>query len=491
MRRGAFAVTLLGLMLLAGCFGPSTASWGGDGVTVDFDQASTSFTSNLGPEEVRMDGLQAVGCSPGDEDPATNKTIPIKFTGYLAASQMYSSHADPANNITNGVTASVAIQAMQFGQAADLLEGEGARVDLKDWNDPLNPVTGAGTVDLDEIDSDEDTRWYILGLIPTSEPVHDGMLSLGEWHQPVTIEGYLVASDASNAYGYHQSQTVSPDCSLDISSQNREQLFVMVTGIKLEDASVSSSGNAEDEWVHGDVPILGRTGFMLMFFTVGIGGAVGAFILSKMFVMKGARNTMRTLLGQVGMDNIKKVKQDVKKAKSSGMSSPSSRKAEQRSTAKKELPKSAKPSKDSGLSGFDMDSILSNDEGASPVVSSSIGSSVVVTTEAKDMEQSVTQSSNVASASSGTVWTPSPRTSSAPTSVVSHSQEPEPQEHFSSTAPTRSSPAQPKQPPKKKAVRKRKTSPVAQPEPDVAEEPSPRAEKETYQEDEDFSDFSF
>jgi hypothetical protein len=148
---------------------------------------------------------------------------------------------------------------MSFNQASEMLEGEGARVDLKEWNDPLNPQTGAGTVDLDEIDADEESRWYILGLIPTTESVHDGMLLLGEWHQPVSVEGYLVASNASNAYGYHSSQTVTDDCTVLIGNQNREQLFVMVTGINLEDASVSSSGDADDEWVHGDVPILGRT----------------------------------------------------------------------------------------------------------------------------------------------------------------------------------------------------------------------------------------
>ena len=67
MRRGAFALALFSLMLLAGCFGPTTASWGAGngGVEVDFDRASTSITSNLGPTVQSLDNLQAVGCSPG------------------------------------------------------------------------------------------------------------------------------------------------------------------------------------------------------------------------------------------------------------------------------------------------------------------------------------------------------------------------------------------------------------------------------------------
>tara|TARA_B110000444_G_C18847394_1_gene603030 strand:- start:3464 stop:4957 length:1494 start_codon:yes stop_codon:yes gene_type:complete len=497
MRRGAFAVALLGLMLLAGCFGPSTASWGtgSDSVEVDFDRASTSFTSTLGLEPSSMDDLQAVGCSPGEEDLGTNKTQAIKFTGYLAASQIYEAHTDQVNGIGLAVTTSVAIHAMPFKQAAETIEGEGSRVDLKDWNDPMNPQTGAGSVDLDEIDADEDSRWYILGLIPTTENIQDGMLSLGEWHQAVTVRGYLVSSNASNAYGYHSIQTVSDDCTLDVGNQNREQLYVMVTGIELDGSSVTANGEADDEWVHGDVPILGRTGFILMFFIVGVGGAVGAFILSKMFVLKGARDTMKVLLGQVGMDNIKKVKQDVKKAKSTGLASPATRQAEQRSKAQKELPKSAKKPQESALAGFDLDSILSNDDSdASPVISSSRGSSVVVTEAAQEMESSVSnQASSVSSPtpSPAPVWDAPKRSSSAPTSVVSTQPEPEPRGHFSSVAPTRSADPEPKPPQKKKTVRKRKAA--AKP---VEEEPEPykapaAQEKETFQDEDDFSDFSF
>lgn len=501
MRRGAFAVALMSLLLLAGCFGPATASWGtGNGaVEVDFDRASTSITSTLGPEKFTMDDLQAVGCSPGEEDLGTNKTQAIQFSGYLAASQMYSTHTDQVNGIGLGVTTSVAINSMPFKQAAETIEGEGARVDLKDWNDPLNPQTGAGSVDLDEIDADEDSRWYILGLIPTSEAIQDGMISLGEWHQPVTVKGYLVSSSASNAYGYHSIQTVSPDCTLDVGNQNREQLFVMVTGIDLDGASVTASGDSDDEWVHGDVPILGRTGFIMMFFIVGLGGAVAAFILSKMFVMKGARDTMKILLGQVGIDNIKKVKQDVKKAKSTGMTSPASRKAEQRAQTKKQLPPSTKKKEGSALAGFDLDSILSSDDSdSSPIISSSGGSSVVVTDAAKQMDNIVTeQASSVSTPSSVSsttaVWDAPSRATSAPTSVVSTQTDSKPQEHFTSVAPSRSSPPQPKQAPKKKVVRKRKTAtqPVEE-EPAAYEAPAPsRQDKETFDDAEDFSDFSF
>ena len=489
MRRGAFAFTLIGLMLLAGCLGPSTASWGdGDNaVSVNFDRASTSFTSTLGPQKESMDGLQAVGCTPGEEDFGVDKTQAIQFTGYLAASQMYASHTDQVQSIGLSVTASAAIQSMPFKQANEMIEGEGARVDLKDWNDPLNPQTGSGTVDLDEIDADEDSRWYILGLIPTTEHIQDGMLSLGEWHQAVTVKGYLVASNTSNAYGYHSIQTVRDDCTLDVGSQNREQLFVMVTGLELDGASVTASGDAEDEWVHGDVALLGRTGFVMMFFVVGLGGAVAAFILSKMFVMKGARDTMKILLGQIGVDHVKKVKQDVKKAKAAGMVSPTERRAEQRGPPKKQ---SKKKSESSGaLAGFDFDSALADDSDSAPMKTSGGGSSVVVTEAAMEMENTVSQQQHSEDPPAGNVWDAPSRTSSAPTSVVTPTSQPAPKEHFSSVAPTRSSSPEPKAAPKKRAVRKRKATVSKQDEPEVQEQAPPQ--KETFDNEEEFSDFSF
>ena len=65
------------------------------------------------------------------------------------------------------VTAAVAIQAMSITDAENVKDGEGARIDVKEWVSPLMPETRAGTVDLDEIDSETESDWYVLGLIPT------------------------------------------------------------------------------------------------------------------------------------------------------------------------------------------------------------------------------------------------------------------------------------------------------------------------------------
>jgi hypothetical protein len=175
------------------------------------------------------------------------------------------------------------------------------------------------------------------------------------------------------------------------------------------------------------------------------------------------------------------------------MSSPSSRKAEQRSEAKREKKQApVKSSKESGLSGFDMDSILSDDSDATPIGSTSGGSSVVVTSAAKEMESSAPQSSNIQATPSvqSDVWQAPQRSSSAPTSVTSSQPTSQSQEHFTSVAPGRTSSPPPSQPKKKKAVRKRRAAAKPAEEDAPVYEPTP-AEKEKFDDSEEFSDFSF
>ena len=87
---------------------------------------------------------------------AAGQGEPITFTGYLASSQFYDSHDTimGAKGLELGVTTAVAIQSMSFDQAAAVVDGDGARIDVKQWSLPLQPETGAGSVDLDEVDSE-------------------------------------------------------------------------------------------------------------------------------------------------------------------------------------------------------------------------------------------------------------------------------------------------------------------------------------------------
>ena len=497
MRRGRFAVLLVLSMALAGCLGPSTASWGTDNSEIDvqFSQESTNITSGLGPESSTITDLKAIGCASEWKTLGVNNSAPLSFTGYLAASQYHSAHSEStgASGLDFGVTTSVAIQSLTFQEAKDVIDGEGSRISVKNWDVPLNPETGTGTVDLEEIDSDSDSEWYILGLIPTTENIHDGMISLDEWHQPVTIKGYLIQYSSGNNLGYFNTaqHKVDDNCNLQIGEGNKESVYVFVTSIELDGATVSSNGNSDDEWVYGDVAFLGRTGYILFFLAFGVGGGIGAFILSKMFVLQGAKSTMKTLLGASGMSAVKQVKKDVKSAKSSGLVSPLERKKEARQQAVKNQPQSSnKTSSEPALAGFDLDSVLSSSPSTGSTVEfGSKSSSVVVTAESQQMKREVSEQPSVTSVSTASSSAPPRETRSSVTSSEPPRQQ---KEHFTSSVPTSKKSSGP---PKKKSVRKRKAAVQATAgEEHVQEEvlPVPQETRKTFDEPEDdFSDFSF
>jgi hypothetical protein len=495
MRRGLVALYLLSLMLLAGCLSPTTAGWGqGDGeVKVDFSAESASATSSLGDEKQSFDELLPVGCN--DTRALDNGGNPIKFTGYMAASHFYETHdsLNGAKDLDLAVTASVAIKSMSMKEATNVEGEQIPRVQVKNWNLPLYPDTGAGNVDLDEIDMDSSSKWFVLGLIPTTENILYGMQALGEWHQPIQIEGYLVDTNKTMSAGYYSSyHEVNDNCEMGIGQNNIESVYLMVTSIKLEDSVITSSGDSSDEWVLGDVPFLGRNGFIMFFLIFGIGGAVTMFIFSKIAVAKGASHSMEILVGKKAMAAVSRVKSDMKQARSSGMKSSKERNAEARKDASVEAKKEGvKPAKretaDSvSLTGFDLDSALQS--GPSESITSDFGSkssSVVTTTEAKNIESQVTSIPRSVSQQSSPVTSTVPATQS---SVISNTDSaPSKRSHFSSSI---SGSSNPQQQPKKKVVKKRATKKAQQPE----VEPWTENKQETTnssEEEEEFSDFSF
>jgi hypothetical protein len=495
MRRGLVVLYLLSLMLLAGCLSPTTAGWGqGDGeVKVNFSTESASATSSLGDEKQSFDELLPVGCN--DTRALDNGGNPIKFSGYMAASHFYETHdsLNGAKDLDLAVTASVAIKSMSMKEATNVEGEQIPRVQVKNWNLPLYPETGAGNIDLDEIDMDSSSKWFVLGLIPTTENILYGMQALGEWHQPIQIEGYLVDTNKTMSAGYYSSyHEVNDNCEMGIGQNNIESVYLMVTSIKLEDSVITSSGDSSDEWVLGDVPFLGRSGFIMFFLIAGIGGAVTMFMFSKVAVAKGASHSMETLVGKKAMAAVSRVKSDMKQARSSGMKSSKERNAEARKDASVEAKKEGvKPAKretaDSvSLTGFDLDSALQS--GPSESTTSEFGSkssSVVATTEAKNIESQVTSIPRSVPQQSSPVTSTVPATQS---SVISNTDSaPSKRSHFSSSV---SGSSKPQQQPKKKVVKKRAAKKVQQPE----VEPWTENKQETTnssEEEEEFSDFSF
>jgi hypothetical protein len=501
MRRGLVVLYLLSLMLLAGCLSPTTAGWGqGDGeVKVDFSIESTSATSSLGDEKESFDQLLPVGCN--ETRVLDNGGSPVKFTGYMAASHFYETHdqLNGAKELDLAVTVSVAIKSMSMNEAVSVDGEQIPRVQVKNWNLPLYPETGAGNIDLDEVDMDSSSKWFVLGLIPTTENILYGMQALGEWHQPIQIEGYLVDTNKSITAGYYSSyHEVNDNCEMKIGQNNIESVYLMVTSIKFEDSVITSNGGSSDEWVLGDVPMLGRGGFIMFLLIAGIGGAVTMFMLSKIAVAKGASHSMEVLVGKKAMAAVSRVKSDMKQARSAGMKSSTQRNAEARQDASTEAKKEGvKPAKkqtvDSpSLAGFDLDSALQS--GPSESITSEFGSkssSAVVTTEAKNIAsqatsipQSVTQQRSIPVTSAVNVSS----VTTAQSSVISNT---EPtaskRSHFSSSVPRSS---KPQQQPQKKVVKKRATKKAQQPEPETWTE-SKQETTNSPEEEEEFSDFSF
>jgi len=505
MRRGLVALSLFALMVLAGCLSPITAGWGvGDGeVKVEFTTDSASATSSLGDEKQTFDELLPVGCNIETDSQTLDKGgKPITFTGYMAASHFYTSHNElyGASDLDLAVTTSVAIKSMTMNDAANVDGEQIPRVQVKNWILPLYPNTGAGNVDLDEIDGDSDSRWFVLGLIPTSENILYGMQALGEWHQPVQIEGYLVDTNKTISAGYFSSSwhEVNENCEMKIDpSSNKVSVYLMVTSIKFQDSVVTSSGDSSDEWVLGDVPYLGRGGFITFFLIFGIGGAVVMFMFSKIAVSKSASHSMEILVGKKAMATVSKVKTDMKRAKSEGMTTSKQRNAEARKDAATEAKKEGtKPAKretaDSiDLVGFDMDSALQS--GPSEPTTSEFGakgSSVVATAEAQNISSQSSSSSKKAApqksshvTSSANVSAPATRSSVTSISEPAASK----RSHFSSAV---SGSSTLREEPKKKVVKKRATKKTQQPKVEPWQGKEQQSNSNYEEEDEDFSDFS-
>ncbi|MDB2367842.1 hypothetical protein N9V76_05345, partial [Candidatus Poseidoniales archaeon] len=327
MRQGLLGLLLASLFVLAGCLAPVAPEWG-ESIKVERNGDGTfEFTSKLGDETITNTYTER-GCLDGEVGP--DKGGKIKFEGYMSASIIYDTHNSDLNNnnLTFATTAAVAIQQMSFTDAKNVLSGAGERIEVKEWDVPVQPKTGQGTVDLDSVDGESDSKWFVLGLIPASENINDGIASLGKFHQAVRISGYLVDGPIlpqNPQGGNNRDIGVTNDCVATTGSFNVNQLFFLVTEIEFEESTVSMNGEADDEYVFGDVPFLGRTGFILFVLLVGIGGGVGAYMYSSMRVSMSARSIALTLLGKEGVEKAAQVRRDVQDAKEAGMTTPDQR----------------------------------------------------------------------------------------------------------------------------------------------------------------------
>ena len=454
MRLGMLLVLL---MFMAGCIYSSTPEWGtGDGqvhVKIDGDSAEIKSKMGQGFDET----LSVVGCGESQ----------MKVTGMLISSEVYSEHPD-LDNIESAMGAAVIIHTMTWSSAESVEEGKAGRISLKDWSSPLNPSEAVGSKL-----SDNENDWEVIGIIPGSENIAEGLNVLQHWHQPIELTGYVLD-------GNGLASVSEENCKLDGQGHG-----MVITNIKTEQGVVSLDGEHDDEYSLGDTDIFGGWTFILFFLIFGVGGGVGLFIVSTMIIRQGAKATAEALLGREGFAKAMQMKKDLKQSKKDGLESAADRSARQKKAAGPP-PKKKSKEEDVAISGFSLDSVLSSGDSDDGPKTFGGGNSVVVTSEAKEMQSSQPVVSSMPEISN------SPMPSAG---VVSSQPEPAKREHFSSsmsrtaTQPTQAaSPTKASQPVKRRAVKKRAAKPAA-PEPEP--EPVVEERRASVADDEEFSDFSF
>jgi len=486
MRRALLGALLMLSLSLAGCLAPTSAGWGEGGVSVEGDGMNMTVISDLNTAQVTVPEVILSGCdSEGSIGVASNQTRLITIEGHLAASTLYASHSEDIKGLSNGVTAAVILEAMSYESAENVPNGQGARVPVKNWNEPLYPETGSGqstsqrTVNVEDVDRDSNEPWFVLGLIPATEHVAYGFGAVNEVHQPIRIQGYLV--DSVDGKSLSVGGTSGADsarnqpCTLDVDDSNKGTHFVLVHSITLPGASVTMEGDADDEWVMGDVPLLGRGGYLVYFLVVAVGGGFGLFFVSSARVKGVAASQAKVLLGK---ENMAKA-ETARKAPKRKEPTPTRREApgpKKEKKAKKE---------DAGIGGFDLDAALSTSSSpasSKPERASSGGSSVVVTEEASSMaSQSAAATST--STSSEAPWEPPVQTRERRSGGVTPMGGGGPPQR-SAAPPQREAEPEPSQP----KVRRRRAVRSAAPAPEPEPEPEPVAAPP---EEEEFSDFSF
>ena len=482
MRRAVLGVLLVLSLSLAGCLAPSSAGWGEGGVNVVGDGMNVTVVSDLNTAQVSVPEVKLAGCdTDGMIGVASNQTRLITIEGHLAASTLYNAHGEDLRGLSNGVTASVILEAMSYANAEAVPNGQGARVPVKDWAEPLYPETGSGqstsqrTVNVQDVDRDSNEAWFVLGLIPGSEHVAYGLGAVNEVHQPIRIEGYLVdsADGKSLSVGGTSGADSIPNqpCTLDVDDSNKGTHFVIVHSITLLGSSVTMDGEADDEWVMGNVPMLGRGGYIVYFLVVAVGGGFGLFVVSSAQVKGAAASQAKVLLGQENMAKAETARKAPKRKEPEP----------KREAPEPKKEKKAKKKEESSIGGFDLDAALStkgSSASSKPERSSRGSSSVVVTDEASKMASQSTVSSQ-SSTESSAPWEPPVSTTERRSSGVT----PMSGGPAKSAPPSRSEPQEEK--PKvrrRRAVRSAAPAPAFEPEP----EPTPAPPEE-----EEFSDFSF
>jgi hypothetical protein len=326
----------------------------------------------------------------------------------------------------------------------------------------------------------DDKGFVTMGIIPATENIQEGMAAL-KWYEEVEFEGYFLESVAEGEIRNEGTPKDILNCK--VKGPAGDVMLLTKLTIGEDDTIISMDGEDDDEWVNGDVPILGRWVYILSLMAVGGGGAFGLFILSTTMQRKSAAAAAAMLLGKDRVMKAKAVKKDIQEAREDGLQIESLGK-------KKGGPKVAKVT-DQDIKGFSLDNVLSSGPGLSENTMEMGGGGVIVTDEAVDMQEKMEDMSAEASSFvDGIIGGGGGHQSGPPGGG---------RQHFSSSAstsseaPQRSSPPQRSAPPQREEAqqrappRTRRAPPQQQAQPQ--EQPPQRRRKPSMADDDEFSNF--
>lgn len=478
MKRQHLVLVAIALLIpLSGCVAPSGPEWGDGQGTVKVTTIDTNHTVEtwLGTTNHTY-VIQQHGCE--GPDLIEGSTAPISVEGWMSASAIYDDHsALDRDDLTNAVAASAAVNLMSF-ESAGFIE-TGIRVEPTNWDDPLRPETGNGEGDLD---GEPEGAWAIIGVIPATEEVAQGITILDSWHQPIRIEGFVLDGSISST---NPADATLMGCRLSGSVAGGtpvQKLVMVVTSVTVDGSSIGSAAVDGDRYVLGDVPIVGRTGYIIALIVVGLGGGAGLFVASTALNMRDARRTARLLLGE---DNFEA-------AMASDRAAEEARQEERARTAEPDYISTAAPAKPapepkkstpepepepSALSAFSLDDVLGSPSESTSPFSKASGPSGGGVVASAPLPSSSPASSSPQSTSPATTSVPS-RTSGPPQSRSA------PPTSSAESIPPRSDP-----PVRRRTVRATRNDPTP-PQPAPAPEPEPERSAPRSEPEEDFSDFS-
>ena len=372
--RWGFLVLLL--VAMAGCLTQATAPWGEGGVVVTkvgggeiASAADIDTQVHLGPSydstdqsDVTVYGCDTGGALPTNVPPMGHAfTSPVLVEGWLVASQQFTEGVIGDDIEEDAAATGVLMKLEAWDLALADSQQDIGRVSVTKWEQPAGAKVSFGAGQ-----SDFPPGWAVMGLVPANENILGGFSAL-DWHQPLRLKGYFLAGSASAPSNIHVADDGT--CRLrggapidDSSLGPLVWVNFLVTEIGYEDGQVVSlSGEHDDEYALGDVPLIGRMTYLIVLLAVGGGGGAGLYIVAKGMIRREASVAARQMLSREQFSQAHTVGGSMKQARREGRD-PSQVGTQESDKARKAREKAARASAGggAGIKGFSLDAVLNS-----------------------------------------------------------------------------------------------------------------------------------